>query len=100
MPKQKNIHDLSDLVDKLAKFYRDQGHPQLPKWVSLRLKEIAAIDPGSTAFRYAENFDKSQKRPVPVEGELYISVNHLHMVMDLLFSFFTGAYANISTGPL
>jgi hypothetical protein len=30
------------------------------------LKELAAIDPNSTAFRYSQNYDKAAKKDVPV----------------------------------
>lgn len=75
-------HDLSALADMLEVKY--QG--DMPKWVTARLKEIAAIDPNSTAFRYAENRDKQSKRDVRVDGEIYVSLNHIQALMNVLNS--------------
>jgi hypothetical protein len=35
--------------------------------------ELAEIDPGSTAFRYAEVRAKSSKEHIPVPGEVHVT---------------------------
>ena len=50
----------------------------------LRLKEIAGIDPNSTAFRYSENYDKALRQFVCVDGEIYVSLSHLEESMTAL----------------
>ncbi len=57
-----------------------------PCWVKARFKELAEIDPNSTAFRYAENYDKHRKQYVPVGGEIYVGLNHLHDAIKTLNS--------------
>jgi hypothetical protein len=50
----------------------------------VRLKELAKIDPGSTAFRYSENRDETSKKYVPVDGEFHVDLRHLQRVMNAL----------------
>lgn len=67
-------HDLTKLSSELARVLAKRG-VEVPKWVSARLREIAEVDPSSTAFRYAEN---------TVAGEIYVSLPHLRDAMKLL----------------
>ena len=67
-------HTLETLVRKLESYLRDEGIAT-PKWVMERFKEIAAIDPDSTTFRYAEKY---------IPGEIYVSLPHLKRVMAVL----------------
>ena len=63
-----------------------------------RLKEIASIDPGSTAFRYGENYDPVAKRSTPpVSSALYVSLPHLQRAMLTLNAALVGAIAEIAT---
>jgi len=70
-------HDFETAVKKRF------GHAPSP-WMIARLREIAAIDPNSTAFRYSENYDKARKMHVAVDGEMYVSLNHLEEAMQAL----------------
>jgi hypothetical protein len=67
-------HNLESLASKLDSHLRAQGIA-LPKWVISRFKEIAAIDPDSTTFRYSD-------RAIP--GETYVSLPHLRRAMAVL----------------
>jgi len=53
-------------------------------WIKERLAELAAIDPGSTAFRDGENYDKSTRSRVPVAGEVSADLRYLREVMEAL----------------
>lgn len=79
-------HSLATLADKLKIQIADQPDLADHDWIFCRISEISKHDPGSTAFRYAENKDKSTKKSVPVDGEIYISLNHLKESMRELFS--------------
>ncbi len=48
-------HSLAALADEFETFVREKFQQQVPNWLTARLREIAAVDPNSTAFRYAEN---------------------------------------------
>ena len=48
-------HDLAALADEFSAGYFARWQKFVPGWIIDRPKEIAAIDPGSTAFRYGEN---------------------------------------------
>ena len=67
-------HNLDTLVNKLDLYLRDQMI-SLPNWVIARFKEIAAVDPDSTTFRYAEKY---------IADELYVSLPHLKRAMAVL----------------
>jgi hypothetical protein len=77
-------HDLAALADKFAAVVKQRFGEEPPAWIMVRLKEIAQIDPNSTAFRYSENYNRQLKQHVPVDGELYISLSHLREVMETL----------------
>ncbi len=82
-------HDLSALGEKLDSVCRKRGIA-VPDWVHFRLKEIAAIDPDSSAFRYAEG---------RIDGEIYVSLPHLKQVMAALHAAFYSA-ANYGRFPV
>lgn len=90
-------HDLSDLADMLdAAFTARWGRP-VPGWIIARLKEIAAIDPGSTAFRYGENYDPKVKANLPpVPSAMYVSLPHLQRAMLTLNAALRGAVAEVA----
>lgn len=77
-------HDLSDLADKLNS-HLNAKNVTVPSWVVARLKEVATIDPGSTAFRYGENRSKVSRGTVPVDGEIYVNLQHLKRAMAILY---------------
>ncbi len=83
-------HDLSKLADELNSLAVTKGGAAAPSWIIKRLKEIALIDPGATAFRYAENYNNKQKRDIPVDGEIYINLNHLQRAMLTLYTALSG----------
>lgn len=77
-------HDLAKLADEFEAAVKTKFGHSPPDWITTRLKEIAKIDPNSTAFRYSENYDKTLKRHVPVDGEVYVNLNHLEEAMKAL----------------
>lgn len=90
-------HDLAELAELLdAASLARWGRP-MPGWITARLKEIAAIDPGSTAFRYGENYDRVNKRDVPpVPSAMYVSLPHLQRAMLTLNAALQGAIADVA----
>jgi hypothetical protein len=79
-------HRLADLADRFATFIRKRHDRDVPAWITKRLKEIAAIDPNSTAFRYGTNHDPKTEKDVAIVGadELYVSLPHLQNAMVAL----------------
>jgi hypothetical protein len=67
-------HDLGRLAKKLNAHLLKRG-VEVPAWVTARLNEMAAIDPLSVAFRYAED---------RIDGEIYVSLPHLKEAMATL----------------
>jgi len=83
--KDVNHHRLDALAEELVNYVRDQHSQTVPKWIVSRLREIAKIDPTSTAFRYGEdNYQPKTRLPVP--HETYVRVADLHSVMNDLYS--------------
>lgn len=68
-------HDLAALADTFAAAIKNRFGHTVPDWVTARLKEIAAMDPNSTGFRYADG--------MPAD-EVHISLDHLQRSMDAL----------------
>jgi HEPN domain-containing protein len=83
-------HDLSKLADQLNSLAVTKDGVEAPRWIIKRLKEIALIDPRAAAFRYAENHNKQQKLDIPVDGEIYINLNHLQRAMLTLYTALSG----------
>jgi len=77
-------HDLSSLADEFRVFIKAEFDADLPDWISNRLKELADLDPGSTAFRYNQNYDKASKSDLPVDGEYHVDLIHLQSAMSEL----------------
>lgn len=77
-------HNLAALADRFESTVWERFGQEVPGWITARLKEIAAIDPNSTAFRYSQNYDKQLKRDVPVDGELHVDLGHLQDAMRVL----------------
>lgn len=77
-------HDLHALVADLDLTTQARHGQGLPAWMRDRLREIADIDPASTAFRYGETYDRRAGRTVCVPGELYIDLRQLEAVMAAL----------------
>lgn len=77
-------HSLDTLADAFVIFVKRELNTDVPDWITARIKELAKIDPGSTAFRYNENWDKTAKEHTPVDGELYVDLRHFQRVMGAL----------------
>jgi hypothetical protein len=84
-------HKLDALGADLKKFARDNYQQDVPVWISRRLDQLAAIDPNSMAFRYAEDKYDGRKDCSPVDGELYAGVAHFQQAMNELFGVLAGA---------
>jgi hypothetical protein len=91
-------HDLDGLFDQFQAFNKHEFDAELPDWISKRLKELGAIDPGSTAFRYSQNYDKALKADVPVDGEFHVNLAHLQSAMAALNTALVGVIAAIALG--
>lgn len=70
-------HNLASLADRFATAVQGKFGQEVPSWITDRIKEIAAMDPGSTTFRYDD---------VRNDGEMYVSLVHLQEVMKGLNS--------------
>ena len=91
-------HDLGDLAEMFESTVTERFGEEVPSWITARLKEMAAIDPGSTAFRYGENYDRQRKADVSVDGEIYVDLGHLQAVMAALNAAFGHMGAAVRTG--
>lgn len=79
----KNIHHLGDLAKSYV-FHRQQAGQAVPAWVIKRCEELAAVDPGSEAFRYGDYGIPKAKDGSPVFDELHIDLFHLKAAMMAL----------------
>ena len=52
LPASKRTHDLTGLTDSFVEMVKRKYGQDVPAWIVRRMKELAAIDPNSTAFRY------------------------------------------------
>ncbi len=77
-------HSLDELADDLVAVVKREFDTDVPNWITARIKELAKIDPGSTAFRYSENWDKTARKGIPVDGEFHVDLLHLQRAMDTL----------------
>lgn len=77
-------HDLHLLLAELDLMAQAKYGRPLPGWMVDRLREIADIDPASTAFRYGETYDRSSGRITYIPGELYIDLRQLEETMAAL----------------
>lgn len=80
-------HDLAALLEQLQVFAKDHFKQDVPDWIVSRIKEFAAIDPGSTAFRYGKDrYGGKGSKPTSAPGEVYVGLPHLLRVMEELYS--------------
>jgi hypothetical protein len=93
-------HDLSQFADQLNAWAVKRNNTPTPVWTLARLKEIAVIDPGSTAFRYASNYNAKAKNDDKVDGEIYINLHHLQSSMSALYSVLSGTLPQFATASL
>jgi hypothetical protein len=92
-------HDLSRLADAFAAFVKKEHNEDVPRWIVGRLKELAAIDPGSLAFRYGEYRDPLDNARPSLNGEVYVDLRHLQAAMKALKAALVPAVGGISGRP-
>jgi hypothetical protein len=86
-------HDLLKLAEEFEATIKRKCDRAIAPWITGRLKEIARVDPTSTAFRYSEYYCRNTKRDVLVNGETYVSLPHLQRAMTVLFSVLDRIYS-------
>ena len=91
-------HDLKALCGEFRALIKAEFDVDLPNWIINRLKELSEIDPRSTAFRYSQNFDRTTKRDMPVNGEFHVDLAHLQNAMTVLNTALVGVIAAIACG--
>ncbi len=80
-------HDLAVLLEYLQGFAKDRFNQDVPEWIVRRIEEFAAIDPGSTAFRYGKDrYDGKGSKPTSIAEEVYVGLPHLQAVMEQLYT--------------
>lgn len=91
-------HNLDALADQFRSFIKTEFDADIPDWINRRLSELSKIDPGSTAFRYNQVFDKKAKSTLPVDGEFHVDLEHFKNAMIALNSALVGVVAAIACG--
>jgi hypothetical protein len=81
LPERAWGHDLIDLTDRFVAMVREQYGQDVPVWIVKRMRELAAIDPNSTAFRYGSYGAPIDADGSPIEFETYVSLPHLEAAM-------------------
>jgi hypothetical protein len=84
-------HKLDNLSDDLVTLVKHRYKQAVPKWVTDKLKEFAAIDPNSMAFRYGEDKYDGSKICSAVADETYVGVIHLQRSMCMLYEALSNA---------
>lgn len=84
LPCAKRNHDLNGLTDSFVTMVKDKHGEDVPTWITRRMKELAAIDPKSTAFRYGAYNVPIDAADRPIEFEAYVSLPHLKAAMHAL----------------
>ncbi|WP_245473887.1 hypothetical protein [Bradyrhizobium zhanjiangense] len=77
LPASKRTHDLTGLTDNFVEMIKEKYGQDVPAWVVRRMKELAPIDPNSTAFRYGNYSTPIDAGDAPIEFEAYVSLSHL-----------------------
>lgn len=80
---KKDIHHLGNLAKSYA-HHKAQAGKTVPAWVVRRCEELAAIDPGSEAFRYGEYRTPKAKDGSPIQDEIHVDLLHLKSAMTAL----------------
>ena len=91
LPEPKRTHDLSGLADSFVTLVKTQHRQDVPPWIVRRMKELAAIDPRSTAFRYGAYRSPIDGDGSPIDFEAYVSLPHLQAAMRALNTALVGA---------
>ncbi len=84
MGESKKTHDLDRLLRDIASAPPAGFGAALPGWLKFRLAELAAVDPCSTSFRYAQTRDRITRPEAPVDGEIFVDLRHLMKIMELM----------------
>jgi len=95
LPDAKRVHDLISLTDSFVEMVKERYGQDVPAWIVRRMKELAAIDPNSTAFRYGEYRTPIDADDSPIEFEAYVSLPHLQAAMLALNTALVSAVAEI-----
>ncbi len=95
LPASKRTHDLNLLTDSFVEMIKAQYGQDIPYWIIRRMKELAAIDPNSTAFRYGSYGAPINGVGSPIEPEAYVSLPHLQAAMLALSTALVDAVAEI-----
>jgi len=74
---------------------KTQYRQDVPIWIARRIKELAAIDPNSTAFRYGNYGIPIDAQDSPIEFEAYVSLSHLQAAMLALNTALVSAVSEI-----
>jgi hypothetical protein len=88
-------HSLYQLATQFSAYIKQKFNCEVPNWVTNRLKEIADIDPNSTAFRYSSNYDKVSGVDKPIQGELHVDLLHLQNAMKVLNTALVGVLGEV-----
>ena len=95
LPASKRTHDLNLLTDSFVEMVKAQYDQDVPAWIIHRMKELAAIDSNSTAFRYGCYGAPIDGLGSPIEFEAYVSLPHLQAAMLALNTALVDAVAEI-----
>jgi hypothetical protein len=77
---KKDIHHLGDLAKSYA-HHKNAAGKNVPPWVVKRCEELAAMDPGSEAFRYGEYGTPKASDGSAIEDEIHVDLFHLKAAM-------------------
>lgn len=80
---KKDIHHLGNLARSYAHHKKQAGQLVLA-WVIKRCDELAAIDPGSEAFRYGDYGTPEAKNGSLIDDEVHVDLLHLKSAMSAL----------------
>jgi hypothetical protein len=81
-------HDLLSLSDMFCAAVEQKFNERVPEWIPNRIKELAGMDPKSTAFRYGNALPWN---------EVYVDVHHLKRAMNTLHAAFDSVWVNLDT---
>lgn len=98
LPASKRTHDLIDLTSSFVEMVKERYGQDVPAWIVRRMKELAAIDPNSTAFRYGDYRSPIDAGDSPIEFEAYVSLSHLQAAMLALNAALISAVTEIKAG--
>lgn len=89
-------HSLETLAEEYRSFVKHVFDADCPGWIIDRMKELGAIDPNSTAFRYNMTYNRTAKADEPVAGEYHVDLHYLQSAMIALNNALVGTIAAIA----